>query len=128
MTEAEKKEYREALHLPGIVVTGSGMAWFGSTYRFQAEDTTPVIFEESSRHGGHPATFRNDSGLLFDIGPRISFGEVVADGLAVGMFTHKGIHLDSAITYGDVELLDGRFCDSLRAELNARYSRFSARR
>ncbi len=59
--------------MPDIVVLGSGMAGFGAAYRLHAEGITPVIFEENSYHGGHTASFRYDSGFLFDLGPHISF-------------------------------------------------------
>lgn len=59
--------------MPDIVVLGTGMAGFGAAYRLHAENITPVIFEENSYHGGHTASFRYDSGFLFDLGPHISF-------------------------------------------------------
>ena len=59
--------------MPNIVVLGSGMAGFGAAYRFHAEGITPVIYEENAYHGGHTASFRYDSGFLFDVGPHISF-------------------------------------------------------
>lgn len=59
--------------MPNIVVIGSGMAGFGAAYRFHVEGITPVIYEECSYYGGHTASFRYDSGFLFDVGPHISF-------------------------------------------------------
>jgi protoporphyrinogen oxidase len=59
--------------MPDIVVLGSGMAGFGAAYRLHAEGITPVIFEGNVYHGGHTASFRYDSGFLFDLGPHISF-------------------------------------------------------
>jgi len=49
------------------------MAGFGAAYRLHAEGVRPVIYEESGYHGGHTASFRYNSGFLFDIGPHISF-------------------------------------------------------
>jgi len=58
---------------PNIVVLGSGMAGFGAAYRLHAENITPVMFDQNAYSGGHTASFRNDSGFLFDVGPHISF-------------------------------------------------------
>lgn len=58
---------------PNIVVLGSGMAGFGAAYRLNAEGISPVMYDKNSYHGGHTASFRNQSGFLFDIGPHISF-------------------------------------------------------
>jgi protoporphyrinogen oxidase len=49
------------------------MAGFGAAYRLHAEGITPVMFDMNGYHGGHTASFRNDSGFLFDVGPHISF-------------------------------------------------------
>lgn len=59
--------------MPNIVVLGSGMAGFGASYRLQAEGVRPVLYEQSSYYGGHTASFRDDKGFLFDLGPHISF-------------------------------------------------------
>jgi protoporphyrinogen oxidase len=59
--------------MPNIVVLGSGMAGFGASYRLHAEGITPVIYDKNTYHGGHTASFRYDSGFLFDVGPHISF-------------------------------------------------------
>lgn len=58
---------------PNIVVLGSGMAGFGAAYRLNAEGISPVMYDKNTYHGGHTASFRNQSGFLFDIGPHISF-------------------------------------------------------
>src|SRR5258706_9114905 len=58
---------------PNIVVLGSGMAGFGAAYRLHAENITPVMFDKNAYSGGHTASFCNDSGFLFDVGPHISF-------------------------------------------------------
>jgi protoporphyrinogen oxidase len=59
--------------MPNIVVLGSGMAGFGAAYRLHAEGATPVMYDKNAYYGGHTASFRSDSGFLFDIGPHISF-------------------------------------------------------
>ena len=59
--------------MPNIVVLGSGMAGFGASYRLQAEGIRPVLYEQSSHYGGHTASFRDNRGFLFDLGPHISF-------------------------------------------------------
>ena len=59
--------------MPNIVVLGSGMAGFGAAYRLHAESITPVMYDKNAYHGGHTASFRSDTGFLFDVGPHISF-------------------------------------------------------
>lgn len=59
--------------MPDIVVLGTGMAGFGAAYRLHAEGIVPVMFDKNAYHGGHTASFRYDSGFLFDQGPHISF-------------------------------------------------------
>jgi protoporphyrinogen oxidase len=56
-----------------IVVLGSGMAGFGAAYRLHSEGITPTMYDKNSYHGGHTASFRFESGFLFDLGPHISF-------------------------------------------------------
>jgi len=59
--------------MPNIVVLGTGMAGFGAAYRLHAEGITPMMYDKNNYHGGHTASFRNESGFLFDVGPHISF-------------------------------------------------------
>lgn len=59
--------------MSNIVVLGSGMAGFGAAHRLQAEGIRPVVYEKSSYLGGHTASFVDDKGFLFDLGPHISF-------------------------------------------------------
>jgi len=59
--------------MPKIVVLGSGMAGFGAAHRLHAEGIVPVMYDKNSYHGGHTASFRFESGFLFDLGPHISF-------------------------------------------------------
>ncbi len=56
-----------------IIVLGTGMAGFGAAYRLHAEGIPPVMYDKNGYHGGHTASFRYDSGFLFDLGPHISF-------------------------------------------------------
>lgn len=59
--------------MPNIVILGSGMAGFGAAHRLHTEGVIPVMYDKNPYYGGHTASFRNDSGFLFDIGPHISF-------------------------------------------------------
>ncbi len=58
---------------PNIAVLGSGMAGFGAAYQLHAQGITPVMYDKNDYHGGHTASFRSESGFLFDVGPHISF-------------------------------------------------------
>jgi protoporphyrinogen oxidase len=49
------------------------MAGFGAAYHLHAEGVAPVMYDKNNYHGGHTASFRYDSGFLFDIGPHISY-------------------------------------------------------
>ena len=59
--------------MPNIVVLGSGMSGLGAAYRLHAEGITPVMYDKNAYHGGQTASFRYDSGFLFDIGPHVSY-------------------------------------------------------
>ena len=59
--------------MANIVVLGTGMAGFGAAHRLHAECIAPVMYDKNPYHGGHTASFRSDSGFLFDVGPHISF-------------------------------------------------------
>jgi len=58
---------------PNIVVIGSGMAGYGAAHRLHGEGIAPVMYDKNSYYGGHTASFRYESGFLFDVGPHISF-------------------------------------------------------
>ena len=58
---------------PNIVVLGSGMAGFGAAHRLHAEGIAPVMYDKNAYYGGHTASFRYETGFLFDVGPHISF-------------------------------------------------------
>ena len=49
------------------------MAGFGAAHKLSSEGCTPMLYDKNNYHGGHTASFRYDSGFLFDIGPHISF-------------------------------------------------------
>jgi protoporphyrinogen oxidase len=49
------------------------MGGFGAAHRLHAEGLSPVMYDKNGHHGGHTASFRYDSGFLFDVGPHISF-------------------------------------------------------
>ena len=59
--------------MPNVVVLGSGMAGFGAAYRLHAEGIAPTMYDKNDYYGGHTASFRNETGFLFDVGPHISF-------------------------------------------------------
>src|SRR6266850_2574993 len=58
---------------PNIVVLGTGMAGFGAAHRLHSEGITPTMYDKNGYYGGHTASFRNELGFLFDVGPHISF-------------------------------------------------------
>jgi protoporphyrinogen oxidase len=58
---------------PNIVVLGTGMAGFGAAHRLHAEGIVPVMYDKNAYYGGHTASFRYETGFLFDVGPHISF-------------------------------------------------------
>lgn len=49
------------------------MAGFGAAYRLYLENVKPVMYDKNSYYGGHTASFRYETGFLFDVGPHISF-------------------------------------------------------
>ncbi len=56
-----------------IVVLGTGMAGYGAAYHLNGAGFRPVIYDQNSYYGGHTASFRDEHGFLFDLGPHISF-------------------------------------------------------
>jgi len=58
---------------PNVVVLGTGMAGFGAAHRLHAEGIAPIMYDKNAYHGGHTASFRFESGFLFDMGPHISY-------------------------------------------------------
>ncbi len=59
--------------MPKVVILGSGMAGFGAAYKLHQEGITPTMYDKNGYHGGHTASFRHDTGFIFDLGPHISF-------------------------------------------------------
>ena len=59
--------------MTNIAILGSGMAGFGAAHRLHAEGIRASVYEQSDYYGGHTASFRDDKGFLFDLGPHISF-------------------------------------------------------
>jgi protoporphyrinogen oxidase len=49
------------------------MAGCGAAYRLHNEGIKPVMYDKNAYHGGHTASFRYESGFLFDVGPHISY-------------------------------------------------------
>jgi protoporphyrinogen oxidase len=73
--------------VPNIAILGTGMAGCGAVHRLDAEGVTGVMYDKNAYYGGHTASFRSDSGFLFDVGPHISFTkdariqDLLADGV-----------------------------------------------
>jgi protoporphyrinogen oxidase len=59
--------------MSNTIILGSGMGGFGAAYRLHAEGIAPVMYDKKGYHGGHTASFKYDTGFLFDLGPHISF-------------------------------------------------------
>ncbi len=59
--------------MPNVVVLGTGMAGFGATYRLHSEGITPIMYDKNAYYGGHTASFRQENGFVFDIGPHVSY-------------------------------------------------------
>jgi protoporphyrinogen oxidase len=49
------------------------MAGFGAASRLREEGIRPTVFDKNPYYGGHTASFRDENGFLFDLGPHISF-------------------------------------------------------
>jgi len=60
---------------PKVAVLGSGMAGLGATYRLHASGIKPVLYDRNAYYGGNTASFRSDSGFLFDVGPHITYSK-----------------------------------------------------
>ncbi len=56
-----------------IAVLGTGMAGWGAAHQLQREGVRATMYDKNSYYGGHTASFRHDTGFIFDIGPHISF-------------------------------------------------------
>lgn len=49
------------------------MGGLGASHRLQKEGIRPIVYEKNSYFGGHTASFLDEQGFLFDLGPHISF-------------------------------------------------------
>ena len=56
-----------------IVVLGTGMAGYGAARQLSSSGIRPVVYDKNGYYGGHTASFRDDQGFIFDLGPHISF-------------------------------------------------------
>ncbi|HXX44153.1 MAG TPA: FAD-dependent oxidoreductase [Candidatus Acidoferrales bacterium] len=56
-----------------IAILGSGMAGFGAAHRLSQEGMPSVTYDKNNYHGGHTASFKHDTGFIFDEGPHVSF-------------------------------------------------------
>lgn len=56
---------------------GAGMAGFGAAHRLHANNVSSVIYEKKPYPGGHTASYRSNSGFIFDDGPHVSFTKIV---------------------------------------------------
>jgi protoporphyrinogen oxidase len=59
--------------MKNVAVLGSGMAAWGAAHQLQCEGVRATMYDQNSYYGGHTASFRHDTGFIFDIGPHISF-------------------------------------------------------
>ncbi|TKB87988.1 MAG: NAD(P)/FAD-dependent oxidoreductase, partial [Nitrospira sp.] len=59
-----------------IAILGSGMAGFGAAYRLHSDGVASTMYEKLSHHGGHTASYKHESGFVFDEGPHISFTKI----------------------------------------------------
>src|SRR5258705_13639103 len=60
-------------YMQNIAVLGSAMQGYAAAYRLQAEGITPTMYDNNSYYRDHTASFRNELGFLFDVGPHVSF-------------------------------------------------------
>jgi protoporphyrinogen oxidase len=56
-----------------ISILGTGMAGWGAAYRLQQEGIPTITYDKNAYHGGHTASFKHDTGFIFDEGPHVSF-------------------------------------------------------
>jgi protoporphyrinogen oxidase len=59
--------------MPEIVILGTGMAGCGAIHRLHAEGIVPTVYDKASAAGGLTSSLQDENGLIFDIGPHISF-------------------------------------------------------
>jgi protoporphyrinogen oxidase len=56
-----------------IAILGSGMAGFGAAHRLHQEGLSFALYDKNAYSGGHTASFKHDTGFIFDEGPHVSF-------------------------------------------------------
>lgn len=56
-----------------ITIIGAGMSGFGAAYHLHQEGVANAMFDKNAYPGGHTASFKFDTGFIFDDGPHISF-------------------------------------------------------
>lgn len=56
-----------------VSILGTGMAGWGAVYRLHQEGIPTITYDKNSYHGGHTASFKHDTGFIFDEGPHVSF-------------------------------------------------------
>jgi len=56
-----------------VAILGSGMAGFGAAYRLHQEGVPSITYDKNTYHGGHTASFKHETGFIFDEGPHVSF-------------------------------------------------------
>lgn len=59
--------------MDNIAIIGTGMAGYGAAQHISSAGLQPIIYDRNSYFGGHTASFKNESGFIFDLGPHISF-------------------------------------------------------
>lgn len=56
-----------------VSILGTGMAGWGAAYRLHQEGIPTIAYDKNPYHGGHTASFKHDTGFIFDEGPHVSF-------------------------------------------------------
>lgn len=55
------------------VIIGSGMAGMGAAVKLREAGVAPVVYDKNPFPGGHTASFRHETGFVFDDGPHVAF-------------------------------------------------------
>jgi len=56
-----------------IAILGAGMAGFGAAHRLYSEGVSSVLYGKKAYHDSHTASYRHETGFIFDEGPHVSF-------------------------------------------------------
>jgi protoporphyrinogen oxidase len=59
--------------MPDIMILGTGMAGCGAAYRLHTEGIIATVHDKAGAAGGLTSSVQDEDGLLFDMGPHISF-------------------------------------------------------